>query len=149
MSTVRCPTCGEVLDAGPESYCWGCGKMLSGARGDDELRLPPVMRQARQDAGAGSVILTVLGVMLLGGLVVTTWGWSLGLVFIFITVGFARSMVSQRAGDHATTAAVTGVFDVVLRVIAILFVGGFVLVVGAFVFLYIVCLSSGKGGLLG
>ena len=145
MSIVRCPTCGEIVDAGPDPYCWGCGKSLSGADASAESRLPPVMREARQDAGAGRIVLAALGAMVLAGLF-ESWGWPLGGVFVLILLAaFTRSVASQRAADSRAAAAVAGILTVVLRVVAVLFIIGLVLVVGAFVFWYIACLS-GEGG---
>ena len=149
MSVVRCPRCGEVVDRDPSPYCWGCGKALSEIDADDELRLPPVMREARRDASRGSAALTALGVMVLGGLVANSWGWPVGIVLMVIIVVFTRSAAHQSAGDGGAGVAVAGVLDVVLRVCAWLFIAGIVLAVGAFVFLYIICLSTGGGGFLG
>ncbi len=145
MSAVRCPTCGELVDSGPGSRCRGCGRLLADLGADDELRLPPVMREARRDIGAGSGVLVVLGVMVLGGLAARAWGWPIGIVLVLIIVAFTRSVARQNAADGGTGAAVAGVLDVVLRVVAVLFIAGIILVVGAFVFLYIVCLASGGG----
>lgn len=142
MSVVRCPTCGELVDDGPDPYCWGCGKTLSGIDADDGLRLPPVMREARRDATRGGAALTALGVMVLGGLAANSWGWPVGLVLIVIIVAFTRSAAHQSAGDGGAGAAVAGVLDVVLRVCAWLFIGGIILAAGAFVFLYIICLTQ-------
>ncbi len=147
MSIVRCPTCGEIVDAGPDPYCWGCGKTLSGADASSEPRLPPVMRQARQDAGWGRIVLGVLGAMVLAGMFGIGGGGSPAVfIVLIVSVAFIKSVASQRAADSETAAAVTGVLNVILKIFAVLFVIGLVLAVGAFVFIYIVCLSQGGGG---
>ena len=148
MSIVRCPTCGEIVEGGPDPYCWGCGKSLSGADASAELRLPAAMREARQDAGAGRVVLAVLGALVLAGMIGIGGGWSPGviLVIIIISAAFTKSVASQHAADSGTAAAVTGILDVILKVLAVLFIAGVVLAVGAFAFVYIVCLSQGGGG---
>ncbi len=144
MSTVRCPTCGEIVDAGPDPYCWGCDKTLSGADASSESRLPPVMRQARQDAGWGRIVLGVLGAMVLAGMFGIGGGWSPAVfIVLIVSVAFIKSVA---AADSGTAAAVTGTLNVILKIFAVLFVIGLVLAVGAFVFIYIVCLSQGGGG---
>ncbi len=104
------------------------------------------MREARQDAGAGRVVLATLGVMVLGGLIGINGGWPLGVVFVVIVAAFTKSVSSQSVADGGTAAGGAGILAGVLRGLAMLFFAGLILVVGAFVFLYIVCLSQGGGG---
>ncbi len=150
MSVVRCRTCGEIVDAGPELYCWGCGKPVSEADASSELRLPAATREARRDIGVGDAVLTTLGVLVLAGLL-GVWGWPPAIILILVVViilAFARSVAGQRAADSGPAAAVAGILTVVVRVFAVIFIVGLILVVGAFVFIYIVCLSQegGRGG---
>lgn len=146
MSTQRCWTCGGIVDTKISRFCPGCGATLSGAYSDDEPLLPPVMREAKQDAGAGRIVLSVLGALVLAGMFGATGAGPFGVLLVLAIGGaFIKSVASQNAAESEAAAAVTGVLDLILRGLAILFVIGIVLAVGTFVFIYIVCLTQGGG----
>jgi hypothetical protein len=132
MSLLRCPRCGEIADNRKDARCPGCGMPVPAPNEDEEyakrLQVAAAQQEAGRDVKASTIVLLVIGVLVLGVLLRIDLAWTLiGAVVLAVALG---------------ASAAAGVIDVVLRVIAIIAIGGVVLVVGLFVFFWIVCLSS-------
>lgn len=131
MTLLRCPRCGEIADSRRETSCRGCGLPLPEPHEEQyakRLQVAAAQQEAGRDVKASTVVLLVIGVLFLGGLVGLSTIWSLiGLLVLAVAL---------------SASATSGVVHSVLRGLAIAVLAMIVLGVGAFVFLWIVCLSS-------